>query len=41
MTTISLTNQINSVADLPGKTVGVFTGSVAEELARGSALSPR
>ena len=30
MTTLSLTNQINSVADLPGKSIGVFAGSVAE-----------
>lgn len=30
MTTISLTQNINSLADLPGKTVGVFAGSVAE-----------
>lgn len=30
MTAISLTQNINSLADLPGKTVGVFTGSVAE-----------
>lgn len=33
MTTLSLTNQINSVADLPGRPVGVQTGSVAEEYA--------
>lgn len=39
MTTLSLTNEINSVADLPGKTVGVFTGSVAEDFARESMLS--
>jgi ABC-type amino acid transport substrate-binding protein len=39
MTTISLTNQINGPADLPGKTVGVFTGSVAEEYAQRSALA--
>jgi polar amino acid transport system substrate-binding protein len=38
MTTLSLTNQIHSLADLPGKTVGVFTGSVAEDFARSSAL---
>ena len=30
MTTISLTQSINSLSDLPGKTVGVFSGSVAE-----------
>jgi polar amino acid transport system substrate-binding protein len=41
MTTLALTNQINSLADLPGKTVGVFTGSVAEEFARESALRRR
>jgi ABC-type amino acid transport substrate-binding protein len=38
MTTLSLTNQINSLADLPGKAVGVFAGSVSEEFARGSGL---
>lgn len=31
MTTLSLTNQITGLSDLPGKTVGVFDGSVAEE----------
>ena len=41
MTTLSLANQINSLTDLPGKTVGVFTGSVAEEFARDSALTSR
>jgi ABC-type amino acid transport substrate-binding protein len=41
MTTLALTNQINGLADLPGKTVGVFTGSVAEEFARDSALQSR
>lgn len=41
MTTLSLTSQIHSLADLPGKTVGVFTGSVAEEFARNSALRSR
>jgi ABC-type amino acid transport substrate-binding protein len=41
MTTLSLTNQINSLADLPGKTVGVFTGSVAEEFVRETGLSHR
>lgn len=39
MTTLSVTNYINSVADLPGRTVGVFTGSVAERYAAGSGLS--
>jgi ABC-type amino acid transport substrate-binding protein len=41
MTAISLTNQINSLSDLPGKTVGVFTGSVAEEYAQESGLAAR
>lgn len=41
MTTLSLTGQINSLDDLPGKPVGVFTGSVAEEFARDAALSWR
>ena len=36
MTTLSLTNQISSLADLPGKTVGVFAGSVSEDFARDS-----
>jgi len=31
MTAISLTREVNSLADLPGRTVGVFTGSVAEQ----------
>jgi ABC-type amino acid transport substrate-binding protein len=34
MTTLSLTNQINSVADLPGRPVGVEAGSVSEQYAR-------
>ncbi|WP_257666863.1 transporter substrate-binding domain-containing protein [Parapedobacter tibetensis] len=38
MTTTSLTNQINGVADLSGKTVGVFTGSVSEEYAQETGL---
>ncbi len=38
MTTLSLTNQINSFTDLPGKAVGVFAGSVSEEFARRSGL---
>jgi polar amino acid transport system substrate-binding protein len=41
MTTLSLSNQVNGLADLRGKTVGVFSGSVAEEYARGSALGSR
>lgn len=39
MTTLSLTNQINGVADLPGKSIGVFSGSVAEEFADASGWS--
>lgn len=38
MTTLSLTNQITNEGDLPGKTVGVFAGSVAEDYARESGL---
>ena len=34
MTTLSLNNQIQSVADLPGKVVGVFDGSVGEDYSR-------
>lgn len=34
MTSLSLTSQINGLRDLPGKTVGVFSGSVAEEFAQ-------
>ncbi len=34
MTTISLTRQINGVADLPGKTIGVLEGSTAEQYAQ-------
>lgn len=41
MTTISLHNQIDSVADLPGKTVGVVSGSVAEKYARSEDLHTR
>lgn len=41
MTTLSISNQINSVADLPGKTVGVFTGSVAEEYAEENGFARR
>ena len=36
MTTLSLANQINSLADLPGKPVGVLIGSVSEDFARDS-----
>jgi polar amino acid transport system substrate-binding protein len=41
MTTLALANQINSLADLPGKTVGVFSGSVAEEFAGETGLASR
>ncbi|MEZ0472471.1 transporter substrate-binding domain-containing protein [Luteimonas salinilitoris] len=41
MTTLSLTSQINSVADLPGRPVAVFSGSVAEEYARQAGLDAR
>src|SRR5690606_16696775 len=40
-TTLSLTNQINSVADLPGRPVGVEAGSVSEEYARERGLDLR
>lgn len=39
MTTLSLTNQINGVADLADKTVGVLTGTVEEDFAREEGLS--
>lgn len=41
MTTLSLTTQISSVADLTDRPVGVFTGSVAEQYARRSGLDSR
>jgi ABC-type amino acid transport substrate-binding protein len=41
MTILALTNQIHNLGDLPGKTVGVFTGSIAEDFARESALRSR
>lgn len=41
MTTLSLTNQINAVADLSGRPVGVQPGSVSEEYARHAGLSTR
>lgn len=41
MTTLSLTNQINSVADLPGHSVGVEAGSVSEVYARERGLDVR
>jgi ABC-type amino acid transport substrate-binding protein len=39
MTVSRITHQINSVADLPGKEVGVVEGSVGESYALNSALS--
>ena len=41
MTTLAITGAINSPADLPGKTVAVFTGSVSEEFARTFGLTSR
>lgn len=41
MTTLSVTGRISSLADLPGRTVGVFTGSVAERYAAENGLSRR
>lgn len=41
MTTLSLTNQINSVADLSGHIVGVQPGSVSEDYARQAGLNTR
>lgn len=41
MTTLSLTNQINSVADLPGRVVGVQPGSVSERYAQQAGLNTR
>ena len=41
MTTLSLTSQINSVADLPGRLVGVQPGSVSEDYARQAGLNIR
>ncbi|MBM7060049.1 transporter substrate-binding domain-containing protein [Pseudomonas sp. UL073] len=41
MTATALTNQINNLSDLAGKTVGVFAGSVSEEFARKSGLDHR
>lgn len=38
MTTLALTNQINGLADLPGKEVGVLSGSTAEEFATRSSF---
>lgn len=41
MTTLSLTNQINSLTDLSGKTVGVLAGSTSEEYAHTRGLETR
>jgi ABC-type amino acid transport substrate-binding protein len=41
MTTLSLNSQINSVADLPGRPVGVQPGSVSERFARQAGLNLR
>jgi len=38
MTTLALTNQINGLADLPGKEVGVLSGSTSEEFATRSSF---
>ncbi|GAA0549598.1 transporter substrate-binding domain-containing protein [Chitinophaga japonensis] len=38
MTTLSLRNQVHGLADLSGKTVGVFTGSVSEEYMSASGM---
>ena len=39
MTALSLTNQIDSFADLPGKAVGVFTGTSTPKLASKHSVS--
>lgn len=41
MTTLSMGNQINIVADLPGRPIGVFAESTAEKFAQTSGLSSR
>ncbi len=41
MTTLSITSEINSVADLPDRTVGVLAGSVAEDFAENEGLQHR
>jgi ABC-type amino acid transport substrate-binding protein len=41
MTTLSITSEINSVADLPGKRVGVLAGSLAEDFAEAERLERR
>lgn len=41
MTSISLTSQINGLRDLPGKTVGVFAGSAAQEFVMSHSIASR
>ncbi|GLQ55461.1 transporter substrate-binding domain-containing protein [Devosia nitrariae] len=41
MTAVSLTGDIHSLADLPGRTTAVFTGTVAEEYVRDLGLPSR
>jgi ABC-type amino acid transport substrate-binding protein len=41
MTTLSITSEINSVADLPGKRVGVLAGSLAEDFVEAEGLERR
>ncbi|WP_197023840.1 transporter substrate-binding domain-containing protein [Microbulbifer sp. HZ11] len=41
MTSLALTSQVNGLRDLPGKTVGVLSGSVAEEYAQENGISTR
>ncbi|MGK9050296.1 transporter substrate-binding domain-containing protein [Neorhizobium petrolearium] len=41
MTALALTHHINSLADLPGRTVGVLSGSVAEAYSQQLGLSTR
>lgn len=40
MTTLSLTNQISGVADLPGRPVGILQGSSAEDVVRELQIAP-
>ncbi|MDN5787985.1 transporter substrate-binding domain-containing protein [Pseudorhodobacter sp.] len=41
MTTLAITGSINGPADLPGKTIGVFAGSVSEDFAETFGLHSR
>lgn len=41
MTTVSLTRGITALSDLPGKTIGVFTGSAAEKYLQELGISTR